>query len=235
MVAINNINLEIPACKITVIMGPSGCGKTTFLKALNRLHSINERVRVKGQVIIGGRDIYEPGILLPELRRKVVLVSQKPMPLPASIFDNVAYGLKIHNHLSRAQIQEVVERSLKKVHLWEEVKERLFTPAADLSMGQLQRLSIARAIAINPEVLLCDEITSALDPLSSEKVEHLLLSFKGEYTIIIVSHLLRQVKRLADYVIFMYFGQIVEHGEVDQIFNSPKNQITKEYIKGTIS
>lgn len=233
--ALKDINLDIPKNQITVIMGPSGCGKTTFLKSLNRLHSINNGVFVNGRVIIGGEDIYHPGHLLPELRRKVGLISQKPIPLPTSIYENVAYGPRIHNNISKDKMAEIVERFLKKVHLWEEVKSRLFTPAADLSVGQLQRLSIARAIAVSPEILLCDEVTSALDPLSSEKVEHLLIEIKKDYTIIVVSHMLRQVKRLADYVIFLYLGQVVEHGEVARIFNSPQNKITKEYIKGVIS
>jgi len=166
-------------------MGPSGSGKTTLLKSLNRLHSINNGVKVSGQVIIDGEDIYHPMHLLPELRRKV--------------------------------------------------KERLNQPAADLSVGQQQRLSIARAIAINPDILLCDEITSALDPISSEKVEHLLLSLKEEYTIVLVSHMLRQVKRLGDYIIFLYMGKVIEQGNMEELFNSPRNKITQQYIKGVIS
>ena len=234
VLALKNISLDIPKNKITVIMGPSGCGKTTFLKSLNRLHSINNGVKVTGRVLIGDEDIYHPRHLLPELRRKVGLISQKPVPLPTSIFENVAYGLRIHNHISRKEIQKTVQESLQRTHLWEEVKSRLDEPAADLSLGQLQRLSIARAIAVNPRVLLCDEITSALDPISSEKVEHLLLSIKEDYTIVLVSHILRQVKRLADYVIFMFFGEVVEHGEARQMFDSPQNQVTREYIKGAI-
>lgn len=233
--ALKNIFLDIPKNRITVIMGPSGCGKTTLLKSLNRLHSINNGVKVNGQVIISGEDIYHPRQRLPELRKNVGLIPQKPIALPMSIYDNVSYGPSIHAAVSKKEMDHVVEKSLKRVHLWDEVKFRLSAPAADLSVGQLQRLSIARAIAINPKVLLCDEITSALDPVSSEKVEHLLLEIKNEYTIVVVSHMLRQVRRLADYVIFLYLGEVIEHGEVEQIFNSPQNEITREYIKGIFS
>jgi len=233
--ALHNISLDIPKNQITVIMGPSGSGKTTLLKSLNRLHSINNGVKVSGQVIIDGEDMYHPMHLLPELRRKVGLISQKPIPLPLSIYENVAYGPKIHNRLNRKESDVIVEKALKKVNLWEEVKERLNQPAADLSVGQQQRLSIARAIAINPDILLCDEITSALDPISSEKVEHLLLSLKEEYTIVLVSHMLRQVKRLGDYIIFLYMGKVIEQGNMEELFNSPRNKITQQYIKGVIS
>lgn len=233
--AIKNINLEIPKNKITMIIGPSGCGKTTLLKSLNRLHEINDNVRVEGRLEIAGEDIYHPRHLVPELRRKVGLIHQKPTPLPFSIWKNVAYGLKVHNNLKQHELNAQVKQSLKKVHLWNEVKDRLDSPAADLSLGQQQRLSIARAIAVGPEILLCDEITSALDPISSNKVEALLISLAKEFTIVIVSHVLRQVKRLADYVIFIYMGKVIEYGTIDKFLNNPEKTLTKNYINGAIS
>jgi len=217
--AIKNINLDIPKNKITMIIGPSGCGKTTLLKSLNRLHEINDNVKVQGTLKIAGEDIYHPRHLLPELRRKVGLIHQKPTPLPFSIRKNVAYGLKVHHDIKREEINKRVQQSLEKVHLWNEVKDRLDSPAADLSLGQQQRLSIARAIAVGPEVLLCDEVTSALDPISSNKVEDLLIHLSEEFTIVMVSHVLRQVKRIADYVIFIYLGKVIEHGTTEKFLN----------------
>jgi len=233
--AIKNINLDIPKNKITMIIGPSGCGKTTLLKSLNRLHDIIDNVKVEGKVEIAGEDIYHPQHLIPELRRKVGLVHQKPTPLPFSIKKNVAYGLKIHNKLKREELNKKVRQSLEKVHLWDEVKDRLESSATDLSVGQQQRLSIARAIAVSPEVLLCDEVTSALDPISSKKVEELMVSLSKDLTIVVVSHVLRQVRRLADYVIFIYLGKIVEYGPTETFFNNPQKKLTKNYINGLIS
>lgn len=233
--AIRNINLDIPKNKITMIIGPSGCGKSTLLKSINRLHDINGEVMVDGSLKIGGEDIYHSKVPVPELRRKVGLIHQKPTPLPFSIWKNVAYGVKIHNNISKAELENRVETSLRKVHLWDEVKDRLNASAADLSLGQQQRLSIARAIAIKPEVLLCDEITSALDPISSEKIERLLKDLAADYTIVLVSHVLRQVKRLADYVIFIYMGKIIECDDAEDFFEKPKEEITKKYIKGVVS
>ena len=233
--AVKNINLDIPTNKITMIIGPSGCGKTTLLKSLNRLHEINDNVRVSGKLEVSGEDIYHPCHLLPELRRKVGLIHQKPTPLPFSIRKNVSYGLSVHHDLTREEINEKVRQSLEKVHLWYEVKDRLDSPAADLSLGQQQRLSIARSIAVGPEVLLCDEVTSALDPISSHKVENLLIDLSKEFTIVMVSHVLRQVKRIADYVIFIYLGKVIECGSTEKFFNNPENNLTRKYINGLIS
>jgi phosphate transport system ATP-binding protein len=233
--AIENVNLNIPKNKITMIIGPSGCGKSTLLKSINRLHDIDENVKVEGTLKIGGEEIYHTNQPLPELRRKVGLIHQKPTPLPFSIWKNVAYGLKIHNNISKEELNVRVRESLERVHLWKEVKDRLNSPAVDLSLGQQQRLSIARAIAINPEVLLCDEITSALDPISSQKVEDLLTTLSKDYTIVLVSHILRQVKRLADYVIFIYMGKIIESGTVSDFFTNPQNELTQNYINGLVS
>ncbi|MEA2054251.1 MAG: phosphate ABC transporter ATP-binding protein [Candidatus Thermoplasmatota archaeon] len=235
VVALKNINIDIPKNKLTTIIGPSGCGKTTLLKTLNRLHEIKEGVKVSGEIFIGGEDIYHPSRPVPELRRKVGLVAQKPYPLPASIYDNVAYGPKIHYRPNKNELDRIVEECLRKANLWDEVKDRLDSPAADLSIGQQQRLCMARTLAVEPEVILCDEVTSALDPISSEKLENLLLSLKEKYTIVMVTHVLRQAKRLADYVIFLYLGEVVETGTAEQFFNNPTNEKTKEYIKGIMA
>ncbi|MBN2279446.1 MAG: phosphate ABC transporter ATP-binding protein [Candidatus Marinimicrobia bacterium] len=230
--AIENINLDIPRNKITMIIGPSGCGKSTLLKSINRLHDINEEVSVQGSLEINGEDIYYSGRPVPELRRRVGLIHQKPVPLPLSIFKNIAYGLKIHNNIHKDEVERRVIEALKKVHLWDEVKDRLDSPAIALSLGQQQRLSIARAIAIKPEVLLCDEITSALDPISSGKIEQLLVTLSEDYTIVWVSHILRQVRRMADYVVFLYMGRMVECGEKEQFFEDPQDSLTQNYIRG---
>lgn len=235
MVALNNVSVAIPRQQLTAIIGPSGCGKTTLLKALNRLHDIRDGVRVTGSIRIGGVDIYHSKQPVHELRRRVGLIAQKPYPLPASIYNNVAYGPRIHRHPHREELDDIVERCLREVHLWTEVKDRLDEPAADLSVGQQQRLCIARTLAVEPEVILCDEVTSALDPVSSQKVEELLLSLRERYTIVLVSHILRQAHRLADYVIFLYMGEVVETGPADIVFNHPRHQKTMEYVKGIMA
>ena len=235
VVALSDISVDIPRQQLTAIIGPSGCGKTTLLKALNRLHDIRDGVRVTGSIRIGGKDIYHAEEPVPELRRRVGLIAQKPYPLPASIYDNVAYGPRIHRHPSREGLDTIVERCLREAHLWGEVKDRLDDPAADLSVGQQQRLCIARTLAVEPEVILCDEVTSALDPVSSQKVEELLLSLKECYTIVLVTHVLRQAKRLADYVIFLYLGEVVEAGPAEQMFTRPRHQKTREYVQGNMA
>lgn len=235
IVALNNINADIPRNKITMIMGPSGCGKTTLLKSINRLLDIRENVKIEGEIFIGEKDIYHPEQFLPDLRKKVGLVSQKPFPLPSSIYGNVAYGPRIHLKKDKRELDLIVEESLKKVNLWEEVKDRLNSPGVDLSVGQQQRLCIARALAVNPEVILCDELTSALDPVSSQRIENLLKSLKNDYTIVVVSHMLRQVKRLADFILFLYLGELVESGSAVDVLERPKEKKTKEYIRGIIS
>lgn len=233
--ALKDINVDIPKNRLTAVLGPSGCGKTTFLKTLNRLHEIKDNVKTSGEIYIGGEDIYHPSQPVPELRRKVGLVSQKPYPLPASIYENIAYGPRIHDRPGRDKLDEIVENCLRRVGLWKEVNERLSAPAADLSIGQQQRLCLARTLAVDPEVILCDEVTSALDPISSEKIEDLLLSLKKTYTIVLVTHILRQAERLADHVIFLYLGEVVETGKADEVFTSPKQEKTQKYLSGLMA
>ncbi len=229
---LKNISVDIPERKMTAVIGPSGCGKTTFLKSLNRLIDLQDDVRVSGSVFVDGEDIYSPSVEVTNLRRKVGLLFQKPQILPMSIYDNVAYGPRIHGIRNKKKLDEIVEHYLREASLWEEVKNRLHSPASKLSMGQQQRLCLARGLAVEPEIILADEPTSALDPISAEKIEKSLLELKNRYTIIIVSHILRQAKRLADYVIFLYLGNIVEHGPAEEFFSNPKEPKTKAYIDG---
>ena len=233
--ALKDINLDIYKNRLTSIIGPSGCGKTTLLKSMNRLHDINDSVRVEGKIEIGGEDIYHSEKPVDELRKKVGLIAQRPYPIPASIYENIAIGPKLHGKKTRAELDEIVEQCLVRTHLWPEVKDRLKSPAVALSIGQQQRLCIARALAVEPEVILCDEVTSALDPISSEKIESLLLSLKENYTIVLVSHVLRQAKRLSDDVVFMYFGKLVEAGEAKTIFESPSDERTRRYVSGIMA
>lgn len=232
---LKNININIPAKQLTAIIGPSGCGKTTLLKSFNRLLEIQDDVRINGQIIVDNINILTSGLNVPDIRKKMGLISQKPYPLPMSIFENVAYGLRIHHDKSTKELGESVQQCLQEVGLWNEVKHRLHDPASRLSVGQQQRLCLARAIAVQPEVLLCDEPTSALDPISAQQIEKLLLKLKKEYTVILVTHTLRQAKRVADYVIFLYFGMVIEQGTADDVFNNPKNPETKAYLSGEIS
>ena len=232
---LKNINIEIPAKQLTAIIGPSGCGKTTLLKSFNRLLDIHEDVTISGEIIVDGKNIMRPGLNVPDIRKKMGLISQKPYPLPMSIFENVAYGLRIHHGKNPKKIEEEVHRCLQEVGLWNEVKDRLHDPASRLSVGQQQRLCLARAIAVKPEVILCDEPTSALDPLAAKQIEKLLLKLKKDYTVILVTHTLRQAKRVADYVIFLYFGMVVEEGPADQVFTDPKSPEMKAYLSGEIS
>lgn len=231
---LRNINVNIPKNKLTTIIGPSGCGKTTLLKTINRLHDIKDDVKVEGKIYIGKEDIYHPAHPVPELRKKVGLVAQRPYPLPASIYNNVAFGPRLHGKPGKAELTEIVELSLKKANLWEEVKDRLDSPAADLSIGQQQRLCLARALAVEPEVILCDEVTSALDPISAKEIEDLLFSLKENYTIVLVSHVLRQARRLSDFIIFLYLGELIEAEEAEQFFINPKTEKSQQYIKGAI-
>ncbi len=235
IIALKNISLDIPDKKLTAIIGPSGCGKSTLLKTLNRLLETRDNIDIQGEIYIGGEDIYNPGCPVSELRKKVGLVDQKPYPLPSSIYNNVAYGPRIHGNLKGKKLDGIVENCLKRVHLWQEVKDRLNSPAAGLSIGQQQRLCLARTLAVEPEVILCDEVTSALDPLSSEKVEDLLLSLKKNYTVVMVSHVLRQARRLADYVVFLYLGEVVEACNTEKFFNNPTHELSRKYIKGTMA
>ena len=232
---IKDVNIKIPAKKLTAIIGPSGCGKTTLLKSFNRLLEIRDDVKIKGRIMVDGINILSPRLNVPDIRKKMGLLSQKPYPLPMSIYENVAYGLKIHNHVKPEEVEKTVKHCLEESGLWNEVKDRLHDPASGLSVGQQQRLCLARAIAVQPEVLLCDEPTSALDPISAQQIERLLLKLKKEFTVVLVTHTLRQAKRVADYVIFLYFGEVIEHGPADTVFNHPKDEKTKAYMTGDIS
>ncbi|MCX6694268.1 MAG: phosphate ABC transporter ATP-binding protein [Methanomicrobiales archaeon] len=229
---LKGISVEIPKNRITAIIGPSGCGKSTLLRCINRMIDLVEGASVTGEVLIGNVDALSPGIELTELRRRVGMISQTPNPLPMSIFDNIAFGPRIHGERDSKTLDATVSRCLKTVGLWNEVHERLYDPAAKLSIGQQQRLCLARALAMEPEVLLCDEITSALDPISAKHIESELLAIKNEYTIIFVTHILRQARRIADHVIFLYLGELVESGPAAEIFSSPKDPRTKEYLEG---
>jgi phosphate transport system ATP-binding protein len=232
---LKNINIQIPAKQLTAIIGPSGCGKTTLLKSFNRLLEIQDDIKISGEIIVDGVNIMSAGLNIPDIRKKMGLISQKPYPLPMSIFENVAYGLRIHHDKSEKELADTVQHCLEEVGLWNEVKNRLHDPASRLSVGQQQRLCLARAIAVQPEVLLCDEPTSALDPIAAQQIEKLLLKLKKDYTVILVTHTLRQAKRVADHIIFLYFGMVIEQGPAAEFFNNPQNPETKAYLSGEIS
>lgn len=233
--ALKNITVDIPDKKITAIIGPSGCGKTTLLKSFNRLIDSIDGVRVYGKVLVDGENIFDPKVEVTRIRKKMGLLLQKPYPLPMSIYDNVAYGPRIHGIKNRKKLDEIVEHYLKESSLWNEVKDKLHAPASRLSVGQQQRLCLARGLAVEPDIILGDEPTSALDPQSSQRIEKRFIELKEDYTIVIVTHILRQAKRLADYVIFLYLGELLEHGPAEEIFENPRNEITKGYIMGEIS
>jgi phosphate transport system ATP-binding protein len=228
---LKNINLEIPRNKITVLLGPSGCGKTTLLKCLNRLTDLNPELSVTGEVLIDDEDIFHPRQDLTRIRQKMGLLSQKPYPLPMSIYKNITYGLKIKGIKDKEKLQRSVERNLRDAGLWDEVKNRLHSPGARLSIGQQQRLCLARGLAVGPEIILADEPTSALDPISSKKIEEKFLDLKNDYTLIVVTHILRQAQRLADNVVFMYFGEVIEQGAPEKVFQHPESPVLKEYLK----
>ncbi len=232
---LNNVTVEVPPNKITAIIGPSGCGKSTLLKCINRLIDLNEGVKVSGKIVVDGTNVFGKGVDVIGLRKRMGLIAQTPNPLPMSMYDNVAYGPKIHGTNDKKKLNETVEKCLKAAGLWEEVKNRLKEPASKLSIGQQQRLCLARALAVQPDCLLCDEPTSALDPLSAEHIEKQLRALKTDYTIVFVTHVLRQAKRLADHVIFLYLGEVVECGPADKVFNHPDNPRTKAYIEGVFS
>jgi len=232
---LKNINLDIPDKAITCIIGPSGCGKTTLLKTFNRLLQNSLDVKIEGDVLVDGENIHGHGVEVENIRKKMGLLSQRPCPLPMSIFDNITYGPRIHGIRRKKTLKLIVEKYLTEVGLWEEVKDRLKSPANSLSIGQQQRLCLARGLAVKPEIILGDEATSALDPISSKKIEELFLKLNGQYSIVLVTHTLRQAKRIADYVVFMYMGEVVEAGPASEIFNNPKKQLTREYLDGSFS
>ncbi|MBP6978515.1 MAG: phosphate ABC transporter ATP-binding protein [Lentimicrobiaceae bacterium] len=229
---LKNINVKIPTNQITVIMGPSGCGKTTLLKSLNRLTDLYPEMKVTGMILIDGEDVFHPHDDITRIRQKMGLLSQRPYPLPMSIHKNVAYGLRISGRKKRKGIDKRVERYLQMVGLWDEVKDRLKDPASGLSIGQQQRLCLARGLAVDPEIILADEPTSALDPLSSQTIEQKFMELKEHYTIVVVTHILRQARRIADNIIFMYLGEVIEQGPAEEIFSNPREEKTKAYIKG---
>jgi len=233
--ALNRITIDIPDKMITAIIGPSGCGKTTLLKSFNRLIDLQDEVRVNGEVLVGGVDIYHPQVEVIHLRRKMGYLSQRPQVLPMSIYDNIAYGPRLYGLKNKERLDGMIERYLREASLWDEVKDRLHQPASRLSVGQQQRLCLARGLAVEPDIILGDEPTSALDPRSSQHIEQRFLELKKQYTIIIVTHILRQAKRLADYVVFLYLGNLIEHGPAKEIFEDPQEKMTEEYIKGVIS
>jgi phosphate transport system ATP-binding protein len=232
---LKNISLDIPDRKITVIVGPSGCGKTTLLKSLNRLLDSVDDVRIRGHIFVDDDDIYDPKVEVTRVRKKMGLLSQKPQVLPMSIFDNIAYGPRLHGVRDRKAVAAIVQRELTAAGLWDEVKDRLHGPAARLSVGQQQRLCLARGLAVEPEIILGDEPTSALDPQSSRIVEQRLMALKADYTVIVVTHILRQARRIADYIAFLYLGELVEHGPASEIFAAPRDPRTRAYFSGEIS
>jgi phosphate transport system ATP-binding protein len=233
--ALKDISLDIPDRQITAIIGPSGCGKTTLLKCMNRLLEIHDGVRVEGQVLVGGEDIYAPGVDLIRLRRKMGLLAQRPQVLPMSIYDNVAFGPRLHGERGRPALDRIVESRLRMASLWDEVHDRLHGSAAHLSIGQQQRLCLARGLAVDPDIILGDEPTSALDPMSSRNVEDCLKTLRTDYTIILVTHILRQARRLADHVVFLYLGEVIEAGPIHEVFENPRTDLMRQYLQGAIS
>ena len=230
--ALHNINMQIPKNRVTAFIGPSGCGKSTLLRCFNRMNDLIDSVRMEGQLLLDEMEINLPSVNVADLRRQVGMVFQKPNPFPKSIYENVAYGLRLQGVNDRSTLDKVVEKSLKGAALWDEVKDRLHESAMGMSGGQQQRLVIARAIAIEPEVLLLDEPASALDPLSTLKIEELIYELKEKYTIVIVTHNMQQAARVSDYTAFMYMGELIEFGATDELFTNPSKKQTEDYITG---
>jgi len=230
--ALKGVNLQIPRQRVSAFIGPSGCGKSTLLRCFNRMNDLVDGVRIDGRIELDGEDMYDRNVNVAELRRRVGMVFQKPNPFPKSIYENVAYGLRIMGKKSRRDLDQVVEKALRGAALWDEVKDRLHDSALGLSGGQQQRLVIARAIAIEPEVLLLDEPASALDPISTLKIEELIYELKDSYTIVIVTHNMQQAARVSDYTAFMYMGELVEFGDTDTLFTNPTRKQTEDYITG---
>lgn len=230
--ALKDVSLVIPDKTVTALIGPSGCGKSTFLRLFNRMNDLIDNVKIEGEVLVNGQDIYSKNIVIDELRKSVGMVFQKPNPFPKTVFENVAYGLRVNGVRDKNYIEEVVVDSLKKAALWDEVKEKLKKSAYELSGGQQQRLCIARALAVEPTLILMDEPASALDPISTAKIEELIHELKEQYTIIIVTHNLQQAGRVSDYTAFFYLGELVEHNETKAVFLNPKDEKTQNYITG---
>ena len=230
--ALKDVSVSIPANRVTALIGPSGCGKSTFLRAVNRMNDLIPGTRVTGSLTFRGQEIYDPALDVTDLRRRVGMVFQKPNPFPRSIYDNVAYGPRTHGLRQRARLDQVVEQSLRAAAIWDEVKDRLKKSALGLSGGQQQRLCIARALAVRPEVLLMDEATSALDPISTSRIEDLILELKEQYTIIMVTHNMQQAARISDRTAFFLLGELVEFGGTERLFSMPRDQRTEDYITG---
>jgi phosphate transport system ATP-binding protein len=233
--ALKDVNLDIPASKVTAFIGPSGCGKSTLLRTFNRMYELYPKQRVEGKILLDGNDIHDKDQDINILRAKVGMVFQKPTPFPMSIYDNIAFGVKLYENLSKRDMDERVEWSLKKAALWDEVKDKLNQSGASLSGGQQQRLCIARCVAVKPNVLLLDEPCSALDPISTARVEELIHELKNDYTIVIVTHNMQQAARVSDYTAYMYLGELIEFNNTNDIFIKPKDKRTEDYITGRIS
>ena len=230
--ALKDISIQIPANKITALIGPSGCGKSTFLKTLNRMNDLVEGIRIEGEINYGGQNIYDPGVDTTWLRKQIGMVFQKANPFPMSIYDNIAYGPRPHGVKNRAKLDDIVERSLRDAAIWDEVKDRLKKSALGLSGGQQQRLCIARALAVEPDILLMDESTSALDPISTSKIEELAMELKNRYTVVMVTHNMQQAVRVSDETAFFLLGELVEFGETERVFSHPQDKRTEDYITG---
>lgn len=230
--ALHNVSMEMPRKKVTAYIGPSGCGKSTLLRCINRMNDLVDGVTIQGQILLDGEDIYDKNVNVAALRRRVGMVFQKPNPFPKTIYENVAYGLRIQGINDKRVLDEIVEKSLRGAALWDEVKNRLNDNALGMSGGQQQRLVIARAIAIEPEVILLDEPASALDPISTLKIEELIDELKEKYTIVIVTHNMQQAARVSDYTAFMYMGELIEFGETSELFTNPAKKQTEDYITG---
>ncbi|WP_343689213.1 phosphate ABC transporter ATP-binding protein PstB [Chitinophaga sp.] len=228
---LKQINIDFPEHKVTALIGPSGCGKSTLLRSLNRMHDLSPEAKIKGEIQLDGQDIYDRRISVNDVRRRIGMVFQKANPLPKSIFDNLAYPLRIHR-FPKHEIPGMVQHALEESYLWDEVKDELKKPAVKLSGGQQQRLCIARAVVLRPEVILMDEPCSALDPISTNKIEELILRLKRDYTIVIVTHNMQQAQRISDKVAFMYLGELIEFGDTDQLFRRPSQELTKNYVNG---
>ena len=230
--ALKNVNIEIPEKSITAFIGPSGCGKSTFLKTLNRMNDLIPSVKITGDIRYEGTDIFSKEVDVNNLRKEIGMVFQKPNPFPMSIYDNIAYGPRTHGITNKVELDEIVERALRDAAIWDEVKDRLKKNALGMSGGQQQRLCIARALAVQPKILLMDEPTSALDPISTSRIEELVMELKEKYTIVMVTHNMQQAVRVSDYTAFFLLGELVEFGKADDIFSQPKDQRTEDYITG---